>query len=83
MVEVADRPSLLLVPAEIFEITNYTQPCKQLAELHRQGFWRARRNRAGAVVLERSHYEAVCRGEQLQTSQSGPSLRTPKLRSVP
>lgn len=83
MAEVAERTGITLSAAEIVEITGYTQPAKQLVELQRQGFWRARRNAAGAVVLERSHYEAVCRGEQLQTGQDGPRLRTPKLRSVP
>lgn len=82
MAEVADRPSIVLAPDELHEITGYTQAAKQLAELQRQGFWRARRNAMGAVVLERSHYEAVCRGEQLQPSQDGPRLRSPKLRTA-
>lgn len=82
MADVIERPGITLAVAELVEITGYTQPAKQLAELQRQGFWRARRNAVGTVVLERSHYEAVCRGEQLQPSQDGPRLRPPKLRSV-
>lgn len=58
----AALPVNLLSLAEISEITGYVQPCKQVEELKRQGFWRARRNPAGAVVLERAHYEAVCAG---------------------
>ena len=61
----------------ICRLTGYRQPAKQLAELHRQGFWRARRCRVtGAVILERPHYDAVCRG-----GESGQPAPTPKLRS--
>lgn len=55
---------LILTPDEIRELTGYTQPAKQLAELHRRGFVRAYRNRLGQVTLERAHYDAVARGEQ-------------------
>lgn len=54
---------LTLSPEEIRELTGYTQPAKQLAELHRRGFTRAYRNRLGQVTLERAHYDAVARGE--------------------
>jgi hypothetical protein len=47
---------------EIVSITGYEQPCKQLEVLHKRGFSRAYINRRG-VVLERAHYEAVCRGQ--------------------
>lgn len=50
---------LILTPDEIRELTGYTQPAKQLAELHRRGFVRAYRNRLGQVTLERAHFEAV------------------------
>lgn len=55
---------VLISPDEIRAICGgYSQPAKQLQELHRQGFWRARRSRlTGAVILERAHVEAVCRG---------------------
>lgn len=53
--------SLILSAEEIQTVTRYRQPAAQLRELHRQGFWRARRSRAtGEVILERAHYEAVC-----------------------
>ncbi len=54
--------SLLLTQDELFELTGYKQPTAQVEELKRQGFYRARRNPAGTVVLERAHYEAVCSG---------------------
>ena len=75
MAEVAERPGITLSAAEIAEITGYTQPAKQLAELHRQGFWRARRNAVGAVVLERTHYEAVSRGDTMGQQQQRPRVR--------
>jgi hypothetical protein len=47
---------------EILELTGgLTQPQRQLEELHKRGFWRARLNRRHEVLLERDHYEAVCR----------------------
>lgn len=51
--------SLILDQTELEQLTGYRQPSRQLAELHRQGFVRARRNRLGEVVLERGHFEAV------------------------
>lgn len=53
---------LILDQAELEAITGYRQPSRQLAELRRQGFLRARRNRLGEVVLERGHYDAVVAG---------------------
>lgn len=52
---------LILSRDELAEITGYVQQSKQLAELHRLGFWRARMQ-AGEVILERAHYNAVCAG---------------------
>ncbi len=54
--------SIILTPAEVATLTGYRQPSKQLTELRRQGFVRARRNALGGVVLERGHYLAVCNG---------------------
>lgn len=48
---------------EISAITGYIQPGRQLATLKARGFERAYRDRAGRVVLERSHYDAVTRGQ--------------------
>lgn len=57
--------SLMLSADEIREITGgYVQPSKQLAELHRMGYYRARRSAlTGAVLLDRAHYEAVNGGD--------------------
>lgn len=49
--------------SELVELTRYTRPTKQLAILHLRGFHRAYLDHNGQVVLERAHYEAVCRGE--------------------
>jgi len=54
---------LTLSEAEIVRLTGYEQPCKQLATLKARGFHRAYIARKGGVVLERTHYEAVSRGE--------------------
>lgn len=60
---------LLLSAAEVEALTGYLRPCDQLRDLQRQGFHRARRNRLGAVVLERAHYDAVCAGRQAPAGQ--------------
>ena len=62
---------------EIISLTGgYKLPSKQLAELHRQGFHRARRSMlTGEVILERPHYEAVCRGSDAQSTAWQPRLR--------
>lgn len=55
---------LTLSPDELYKLTGCVQQAAQLRELHRQGFWRARRlPTSGDVVLERAHYEAVCSGQ--------------------
>lgn len=72
--------SITLSPEELFELTGYRRPAEQLAELQRQGFYRARRSpTTGAIILERAHYDAVC-GASRQAP--GPMLRTPTLRQV-
>lgn len=68
---------LLLSPAELVALTGYKLPSAQLATLQAQGFHRARRNPAGHVVLERAHYEAVCRGE---SQAPRPRVKPPSLR---
>jgi len=76
---------ITLSAAELARITGYKQPAKQLAELHRLGFWRARRSRmTGEVILERAHYDAVAAGQDPSPSAAGhrPQLRTPQLRAV-
>lgn len=63
---------------EIQRLTGYKRPADQLRELHRQGFYRARRAKVtGEVVLERPHYHAVCQGME---ASPRPQARQPKLR---
>ena len=69
--------------AETIErLTGYKRPADQLRELHRQGFWRARRAKVtGEVILERPHYDAVAAGLQPGTPPASRSqVRPPKLR---
>lgn len=70
---------LILAREEIQMLTGYEWPSKQLAELLRQGFHRARIGRAGNVQLERAHYEAVCAGNRSEANR--PKVR-PALRKV-
>jgi hypothetical protein len=51
-------------------LTGYKASTRQLAVLHARGFARAVINRNGAVVLERAHYDAVCRGQMGQQPQA-------------
>lgn len=66
---------VVLTHEEVAALTTYVQPSAQLAELRRQGFWRARLGRHGRVILERAHYEAVCAGTE-------PPQRQPRLRTA-
>lgn len=53
----------MLTEGELVQASGgHTQPRRQLNELHKRGFWRARMNMRGRVDLERVHYEAVCAG---------------------
>lgn len=67
---------LTLTPEELHALTGYRRAGDQLAELHRRGFHRARRGPAGGVILERAHYEAVCRGHD-STPENRPRVRLP------
>jgi hypothetical protein len=71
--------SITFDDTELVELTGYERPSKQLAELHRQGFYRARLSRFNKVVLERAHFEAVCASRQ---SADRPRVRPPKLRAA-
>ena len=55
-----------LSEAELTAITGYEQPAKQINVLHSRGFARAWIGRHGRVILERTHYDAVCRNEYAQ-----------------
>lgn len=74
---------ITLSAPEIQQVTGgYKRPGDQLAELHRQGFFRARLGRVtGRVILERAHYDAVCAGRTGEPPQA-PQVRRPKLRAV-
>jgi hypothetical protein len=54
---------LILNSSEIQSLTGFAAPGKQLSALHAAGYARARRGRYGEIILERMHYDAVCRGE--------------------
>ena len=62
--------SIVLSEDELMAITGYKLSTMQLEVLHRRGFYRAFIGRKG-VVLERSHYEAVARGEPATTTSVG------------
>lgn len=82
MTAVATFPADILPAEEIERMTGYSskRPGLQLAELHRLGFWRARRAKVtGQVILERPHYDQVSRG---LPAASGQAPHTPKLRRV-
>jgi hypothetical protein len=70
-----------IATADIEQITGYKRPHDQLLELHRQGFYRARRSpTTGHIILERVHYDAVCVGFRQQTT--APQVRVPQLRAA-
>ncbi len=71
--------SVILTREEIEALSGYQWPSKQLAELKRQGFYRARIGPAGGVLVERAHYEAVCVGPRAELNR--PHVR-PALRKV-
>ncbi|MDN8617806.1 hypothetical protein [Variovorax ginsengisoli] len=58
--------SIVLTTDEIEALTGYKLATMQLERLRRDGFYRARMGRHG-VVLERTHYEAVTRGQDAET----------------
>lgn len=73
--------SLLLTPEEIAALTGDVKlPRCQVKRLQARGFARARLER-GKVVLERAHYEAVCRGEFAAPPKKGDNPH-PVLRSI-
>jgi hypothetical protein len=72
---------LTLSDDELRELTGYTQPTRVLAELHLQGYYRARRSpTTGRVILERAHYDSVCQGRAKPADS--PKLHTPSLRAA-
>lgn len=74
-------PTVVLSPEEVQRAAGgYKQAAKQLAELHRRGFYRAWISKVtGQVVLERPHYDAVSAGTE-RPQQSRPKVRAPEAR---
>lgn len=73
---------LILTDDELHALTGYRTASRQLGALQVAGFSRARIV-MGKVVLERAHYEAVCRGERVperpkvrQVQSARPVLRS-------
>jgi hypothetical protein len=74
--------SLVLTADEIRELTGLELPRCQVRRLQAQGFARARLVR-GKAVLERAHYDAVCRGEFAAGPETRDTARPrPALRSI-
>ncbi len=73
--------SLCLTVEELRTLTGDLKlPRCQVKRLHERGFVRARLER-GRVVLERAHYEAVCRGEFAHAPEKRDTPR-PQLRTI-
>lgn len=77
---------IILSQVEIRALTGGLElPRCQVKRLREHGFFRARLER-GKAVLERAHYEAICRGQQLiadgphksDTGRPRPQLRRVK-----
>lgn len=73
---------IILTEAEIRELTGELKlPRCQVRRLREHGFTRARLER-GRVVLERAHYDAVCRGEFVAIPAPASDTARPQLRRV-
>jgi len=75
----ADR-RIVLSPREIVAITGFKDEPRQLGELLRRGFKRARRGGDGRLIVERAHFEAVCAGTAMLSAQlAAKGLQLPAL----
>lgn len=75
-----EAPSLTFSPAELVEVTGgYVRQADQLRILHARGFHRAEILR-GVLVLERSHYDAVTRGQAVEASR--PKVKPPRVKAA-
>ncbi len=71
---------MLLTKEELHTLTGYKRPADQVAELRRQGFYRARTSpTTGSAILERAHYDAICAGAK---APNEPKVRAPVLRQM-
>ena len=61
--------NITLSPEELRSVTGYKRAADQIAELQRQGFYRAYRARKGTgpVIVERNHFEAIRSGQDRPT----------------
>jgi hypothetical protein len=71
---------LLLTRDELSALTGYSQPARQLLELHKLGFCRARRDRFGQVIVERSHYDAITRSQMAEAPR--PKVKPPRVKAA-
>lgn len=67
--------TITLQPDELHALTGYKRPNDQLRVLLKRGFDRAHIQN-GRLVLERAHYDAVCRG---QSAAAAASRRRPQI----
>ena len=67
---------LILSPDELHALTGSKRAAAQLAALKQRGFWRAYVNNGGRLILERAHYEAVCRGGDVERKR--PQITPPR-----
>lgn len=67
--------NITLTPQELVELTGYRRGGDQLKALHAAGYWRARLAPTGRVVVERVHFEAVCKGQTAGSAAPRPKLR--------
>lgn len=78
-----EPPSICLTEAEIFALTGLQKPRCQVNVLQKRGFVRAYL-RHGRALLERAHYEAVCRGQYAAPPEKrdNPPADRPRVRPV-
>jgi hypothetical protein len=72
--------TIILTTDEVAAVTGYRTPKRQLAELHRQGFYRARIGATGNVIVERAHCDAVSAGAKPAKEPAVRNPFEPKLR---
>lgn len=72
--------TIILSTDEVEAVTGYRKPKRQLDELHRQGFYRARIGATGNVIVERAHCDAVSAGAKPAKEPAVRNPFTPKLR---
>jgi hypothetical protein len=71
---------LILSADELQALTGRSskRPAIQLEILQKRGFHRAHINAGGRLVLERAHYDAICRGETGPAERRRPQITPPR-----